>query len=52
MKENYILLGVDGKENNVIKIKPPMCFNKENADSLIKQMELSILKFYKNHSKL
>ena len=35
MKENNILLSIDGPDNNVIKIKPPLVFNKENADELV-----------------
>ncbi len=35
MKDFSILLSVDGKDNNVIKIKPPIVFDKENADELI-----------------
>ena len=31
MKERGILLSTDGPDENVIKIKPPMCFNRENA---------------------
>ncbi len=35
MRELGILMSTDGKDNNVIKIKPPMCFSKENADEVI-----------------
>ena len=35
MRELGILMSVDGKDNNVIKIKPPMIFSKNNADELI-----------------
>ena len=35
MKENNILLSIDGPDHNVIKIKPPLVFNKENADELV-----------------
>ncbi|MDP6755565.1 MAG: aminotransferase class III-fold pyridoxal phosphate-dependent enzyme, partial [Candidatus Marinimicrobia bacterium] len=34
MKDKGILLSTDGPDHNVIKIKPPMVFNKENADDL------------------
>ncbi len=34
-RERSILVGTDGPANNVIKIKPPMCFSTENADHLI-----------------
>ena len=35
MKDKCILLSVDGPKKNVIKIKPPLPFNKENADFLV-----------------
>jgi 4-aminobutyrate aminotransferase-like enzyme len=35
MKERGILLSTDGPDNNVIKIKPPICFNGNNADQLL-----------------
>jgi 4-aminobutyrate aminotransferase-like enzyme/Ser/Thr protein kinase RdoA (MazF antagonist) len=35
MKDYGILMSIDGLDNNVIKIKPPMVFTKENAEELI-----------------
>ncbi len=35
MKEHGILMSSDGPDHNVLKIKPPMIFNRENADDLI-----------------
>ena len=35
MKELGILISTDGPDHNVIKIKPPMVFSKENAEELI-----------------
>ncbi|MDZ7876684.1 MAG: aminotransferase class III-fold pyridoxal phosphate-dependent enzyme [Saprospiraceae bacterium] len=35
IKEHGVLISVDGPQNNVIKIKPPMCFSEENARELI-----------------
>ena len=35
MKELGILMSSDGPDHNVLKIKPPMVFSKENADELI-----------------
>ena len=32
MRQKGILLGIDGPYHNVIKIKPPMTFNKKNVD--------------------
>jgi 4-aminobutyrate aminotransferase-like enzyme len=34
LKKKGILVGTDGPDVNVIKIKPPICFTKENADYL------------------
>ena len=35
MMRKRILLSTDGPDHNVIKIKPPMVFNIENADELV-----------------
>ena len=35
MMRKKILLSTDGPDRNVIKIKPPMVFNSENADELV-----------------
>lgn len=35
LKERFILTGTDGPFNNVIKIKPPLCFNKSDVDHFI-----------------
>jgi 4-aminobutyrate aminotransferase-like enzyme/Ser/Thr protein kinase RdoA (MazF antagonist) len=35
MKDNGILLSTDGPYHNVIKIKPPICINKNNADQVL-----------------
>lgn len=35
MKEEHILISLDGPHNNVIKMKPPMVFTKENVDEVI-----------------
>lgn len=35
MRERGILMSTDGKDNNAIKIKPPLVFSKENADELL-----------------
>jgi 4-aminobutyrate aminotransferase-like enzyme len=34
LKEKYIMVGTDGPFVNVIKVKPSICFTKENADEL------------------
>lgn len=35
MKELGILMSIDGPDNNVLKIKPPLVFSIENADELL-----------------
>jgi 4-aminobutyrate aminotransferase-like enzyme len=35
MREKGILMGTDGPFNNVLKIKPPMVFSKQDADFLL-----------------
>lgn len=39
MKEHLILVSIDGPDHNVLKIKPPMCFNKDNADLLVSVLD-------------
>jgi len=35
MKQLGVLISTDGPFHNVLKIKPPLCFNRSNADTLI-----------------
>jgi 4-aminobutyrate aminotransferase-like enzyme len=42
MKDEGVLVSTDGPDENVIKIKPPMVFNRENADRLISAMESAL----------
>lgn len=39
MKDFGILMSTDGPDNNVLKIKPPLVFNGENADTLLFYLE-------------
>jgi len=39
LKINNILIGTDGPFDNVLKIKPPLCFTKENTDKLLAEIE-------------
>jgi 4-aminobutyrate aminotransferase-like enzyme/Ser/Thr protein kinase RdoA (MazF antagonist) len=40
MRDFAILMSTDGPDHNVIKIKPPMVFSKENADELIYRLSI------------
>jgi 4-aminobutyrate aminotransferase-like enzyme len=42
LKESGILVGTDGPYESVIKIKPPMCFNKMNAQHLVDELKMAI----------
>jgi len=35
MKDQGILMSIDGPDHNVLKIKPPMVFSQQNAEELI-----------------
>jgi 4-aminobutyrate aminotransferase-like enzyme len=39
MKDKGILVSTDGPYHNVIKIKPPLVFTRENADQVLKSLE-------------
>ncbi len=45
MKEKRVLLSVDGPDNNVIKIKPPMVFNIRDCQFLIEKLNDVISKY-------
>jgi 4-aminobutyrate aminotransferase-like enzyme len=38
MREHGILLGTDGPYHNVVKIRPPMPFDEENAELMVDVM--------------
>jgi 4-aminobutyrate aminotransferase-like enzyme len=38
LRNAHILIGTDGPFNNVLKIKPPLPFNQENSDELMREM--------------
>lgn len=39
MKDFGILMSTDGKDNNALKIKPPIVFSKDNADELLTRLK-------------
>jgi 4-aminobutyrate aminotransferase-like enzyme len=39
MKQRSVLLSTDGPDHNVIKIKPPMVFNRQNADYFLGMLD-------------
>jgi hypothetical protein len=39
MRDRGVLLSTDGPHNNVLKIKPPLCFTQSDADFLVDTME-------------
>ena len=48
LKKFGILSSVDGPENNVIKIKPPLTFNKHNCDMFILYLHKILSEDYLN----
>ncbi|MGB5698603.1 aminotransferase class III-fold pyridoxal phosphate-dependent enzyme [Muriicola sp.] len=38
LRDDHILVSTDGPYENVIKIKPPLAFNRENCDELVSKM--------------
>ena len=46
MKNAGILISIDGPDHNVLKIKPPMVFNLENANELVINLKTIFNKNY------
>ncbi len=42
MRDFGVLLGTDGPFHNVIKIRPPLCFEAHNADFLVEMLDLTL----------
>jgi hypothetical protein len=42
IKENGILTSFDGPDQNVLRIKPPMCFSKANAKQLLAAIDMAL----------
>lgn len=39
MREKLVLVSRDGPKGNVLKLKPPIVFNKENVDTLLEKLK-------------
>ena len=39
MRDHGVLLSTDGPFHNVLKIKPPLCFTRDDADHLIETLD-------------
>jgi 4-aminobutyrate aminotransferase-like enzyme len=48
MKDEGILIGIDGPLHNVLKIKPPMAFSEENADFLVASLDEALSENFLN----
>ncbi len=42
LKELGILIGKGGLRGNVFRIKPPMCFNMQDADFLVEALDTAL----------
>lgn len=51
MRDERILLSTDGPDANVLKMKPPMVFTKENVDEVVSTLD-RILKEVRNNTEL
>lgn len=40
--DHHVILKEDGLDYNIIKIKPPLCFTKENADTIVGAIDKTI----------
>ncbi|KAJ8939593.1 hypothetical protein NQ318_010600 [Aromia moschata] len=48
MREEHILISIDGPHCNIIKMKPPMVFTKENVDEVISTLDRVFKEFRHN----
>jgi len=50
MKDHGILIGVDGSLRNVLKLKPPLVFDDDNADQLVRTLDKLLDETYLRNS--
>lgn len=48
MRNRNILISTDGRYDNVLKTKPPLCFSKENAEKVVGAIDNILSSFYNN----
>jgi 4-aminobutyrate aminotransferase-like enzyme len=48
LRDKFILISTDGPYDNVLKIKPPLYFSKENANKLLEELDNILIKTKKN----
>ncbi|MEP2236991.1 MAG: aminotransferase class III-fold pyridoxal phosphate-dependent enzyme, partial [Maribacter sp.] len=48
LRNRHILVSTDGPFDNVIKTKPPLCFNKENAEKVVLTVSGILEEYYNN----
>ena len=41
MKDQGVLISRIGRHDNILKMRPPICFSKENADLLIENLDIA-----------
>jgi len=42
MREHGVLIGVTGRHGNVIKIRPPLPFSRDNVDLLMDKLDIAL----------
>ena len=42
MKDRGVLISAIGDQGHILKIRPPICFSKDNADQLLQCLELCL----------
>ncbi|XP_063828356.1 alanine--glyoxylate aminotransferase 2, mitochondrial-like [Ostrinia nubilalis] len=52
IKDHGILIGRGGRYNNVLRIKPPMCINKEDVDFTMSVLKETLKNFQNNNQNL
>jgi len=43
LRKNGVLLGAAGRSGNILKVRPPLCFTRENADLFVDRLESALI---------